>query len=262
MSEQTRLLDRIILPEGLPAKSIDFPWYGPTEHLAPNASTPLSKALKSKTNSALCTLAAGALLWSAQRLRYITGATPLFLVAEVMLLWEDDPRYYHHPGPSPKPATITDAYHATAALFRQAAGIIVKSPGNHISSPPIQDVENIFALTRHVIGEDWIPAFRDWTVNALAVLDQLAPNPHQDFTSRHDYESDADWEAHKALNMGPPIAIEVLNHPPGTIDPVQSSALYRNFMLAVQPKENRYLATPELMISLGFPGKPYVPKAR
>lgn len=261
MSEQTRLLDRIALPEGLPSKTIEFSWHGPTAHLAPITATPLSKALKGKTNSALCTLAVGSILWSAERLRNVTSATPLFLIAEVILLWEDDPRYFHHPGPSPKPETITDAYQAVSALFRQAAGIVAKSPGSHLSDPPIQDVENIFALTRHVLGEAWIPAFRVWTQRSIAALEKIAPNPHQDFKSRYDFDSEAAWEAHKALNMGPPIAIEACNAG-ADLTPEQSTALYREFMLGVVPGANRYLASPELLKAKGFPGTPYVPRSR
>lgn len=262
MTKTTRLLDRVHLPDGLPARSVSFDWDGPGEHFAPLNATPLSKALKGKTNSALCTLCAGALVWGARRLEMVTEASPAYLIAEVLLLWEDDPRYYHHPGPASGPRPSGPAYEAIVDMFRETTSIFKDSPGRHVSDPPIQTVENVFSVVRQVLGPDWIDPFRSWTQQALAKLDQLAPNPHQDFTGRFDYDSEEEWEAHKALNMGRPIAVEVLNPGGETWTVERSDACYRDFMTSVKPAENRYLATPALMRDLGFSGTPYQPKAR
>jgi hypothetical protein len=262
MTTSTRLLDRLILPKDLPAKNVDFEWNGPGLHFAPLNATPLSKALMGKTNSALCTLCAGALVWGARRLEMVTEASPAYLIAEALLLWEDDPRYYHHPGPSSGTRPSGQAYEAIVDLFRETTSIFKDSPGRHISDPPVQTVENVFSVVRQVLGPDWIDPFRKWTTQAIAKLDLLAVNTHQDFTGRFDHESEQAWEVHKALNMGRPIAIEVLN--PGDVrwDSLHSDNVYGDFMTSVDWQQNRYLASPEHMTSLGFPGTPYNPKAR
>ncbi|MFO1203021.1 MAG: hypothetical protein U1E58_10355 [Tabrizicola sp.] len=261
MTVRASFLRRLDLPEDLPAKSVEFEWHGMAEHLAPINATPLAKALMKKTNSALLTLGAGCLLWAEKRLRFVTDAEPLALIAEVTLLWEDSPHYYHHPGPRPAPTLKTPQYEAVVALFYQTTSIFKTAVGRHISHPPVQTIENLFALTRHVLGEEWTPAFREWTKQAIATMNRLAPNPHQDFRDRFDFDSDEEWEAYKALNMGRPIAIEACN-PGSDLSNEQSDALYLDFMLEADPAENRYLALPDLMESRGFSGTPYRPRSR
>ena len=261
VSGGTGLSARLDLPSGLPTKTLDFEWNGMGFHLAPDGATPLSRALMKKTNSALCTLGAGCLLWSAKRLEFIADVQPLLSIAEVLLLWEDDPRYYHHPGelPDPDPAPVT--YDVVNALFYQTSKIMEEFPNDHISDPPVQTVENLFALTRHILGEEWTPSFRSWTKRALATMERLAQNPHQDFRDRFDFESDAEFAAYTALNMGRPIAIEVCNQ--GLEFSVEmSDAAYLDFMMSVKREENCYLATPEMMRVAGFVGEPFVPRLR
>jgi hypothetical protein len=255
------LMDRLILPSGLPARKVDFEWRGMDAHLAPDSGTPLHKALLGKTNSALCTLGAGCLLWSASRLERLADVGPLVAMAEVLLLWEDDPRYYHHPGESPRPATVTAAYEAVVALFYQASTILEEFPDEHDSDPPTRAILNLFALSRQILGEDWIDAYRTWTKQALKTMDRIAPNPHQTFEDRFDFDSDEEYEAFIVLNMGPPVAIEACNEG-ANLSPEQSAALYRDFMLGVVPGANRYLASPELLKAKGFPGTPYTPRSR
>lgn len=262
MAAGTRLLTHLKLPSDLPASSVDFKWYGPGEHFAPDEATKLSGSLKGKTNCALCTLCAGALVWGARRLENVTDSSVAYLVAEVLLLWEDDPLYYQHPGPSPGPKPSGPAYEAVVDMFRETSTIFKDSPGAHISDPPIQAVENVFSVVSHVLGPEWREPFEQWTAQAIARLDAFAPNPHQDFSHRFDHPSQAAWEAHKAKNMGSPIPLDILNPQDEAWSTQQAKEFYRSFMAAANPTENRYLGTPERMLALGFSGKPYVPKVR
>jgi hypothetical protein len=255
------LIDRLVFPPELPAQRVDFEWHGMEAHEAPDSGTPLHKALLKKTNSALCTLGAGCLLWSAKRLERLEDVGPLVAMAEVLLLWEDDPRYYHHPGEMDEPANVSVTYDVVDALFYHASTILEKFPDEHDSDPPIRAIVNLFALSRHIMGKEWIDTYRTWTKQAVKTMDRIAPNPHQTFEGRFDFDSDEAYETFIVQNMGPPVAIEACN--PGTdITPEQSTALYRDFMLGVVPGANRYLASPELLKAKGFPGTPYIPRPR
>lgn len=115
---------------------------------------------------------------------------------------------------------------------------------------------------RQVLGPDWIDPFRSWTQQALAKLDQLTPNPHQDFTGRFDYDSRGGMGGAQGLEHGLSDCRRGAESGGETWTVERSDACYRDFMTSVKPAENRYLATPALMRDLGFSGTPYQPKAR
>src|SRR3954468_13450222 len=94
-----RLLNTLAFPPGIEAAMVEFDWLGPDQHLAPTNATPLSRALKGKTNCALVVLMAGCLLWTAKRLSKLTDTEPCVYMAETLLCWQSDPRYYDRDGP-------------------------------------------------------------------------------------------------------------------------------------------------------------------
>src|SRR5690606_4069924 len=256
MTATPPLTERLILPEGLAASSFPDDWKGPKAHLAPTKSTPMGKALMGKTNSALCTLGAGALLWAAGRLAAVADVRPLNDMAETLLLWERDPRYYHRIGPRHLQEAVPAPREAVETLCAKTTAIFKDSPGKHISDPPVQTIEDLISVTRFLLGPDSLAAFRTWVTTAIATFDRIAANPHQDFRGRFDFGSVAEWEAHKAQNMGPPLPIEACNVG-CDLGPEACAALYHDFARSVDPVANIYLAPAEVMAELGFAGAPY-----
>lgn len=257
----TKLLTLPLAPEGLAAKSVEFDWKGPQAHLAPTKATPLAKALMGKTNCALYVLLCGSLVWAARRLEFVAETKPLLQMAEALLCYQDDPRYFAEDGPSHLTVALPPAQEAVETLCYETSAIFMATPGRHASRPPIQAVENVVSVTRHVLGPDWQKAFRKWVTESVAKLDVIAPNTHQDFRGRFDFGSVEDWEAYKALNMGPPLPLDVLVVD-GPTDAADRSRSFATFISAVESSGNPYLASSEVMLGLGFVGTPYEPRVR
>jgi hypothetical protein len=250
-----------LVPEGLASKSVDFDWKGPQAHLAPTKATPLAKALMGKTNCGLYVLVSGTLVWAARRLEFVADIRPLLQMAEMLLCYQDDPRYFAEDGPSHLTRPLPPAQEAVETLCYETSAIFMATPGRHASRPPIQAVENVASVTRFVLGPDGQKSFRKWMTDAIARLDGIAPNPHQDFRSRYDFGSAEEWEAYKQLNMGPPLPLDVLVQ--GDVsDAAVCATRFGQFLAQVDPSTNPYLASTETMLGLGFVGTPYRPRKR
>ena len=178
-------------------------------HLAPIGATPLSKALKGKTNCALAALIAASLVWSARRLRLLTDTSPCLWVAETVLCWQSDPLYFNRNFAKQFIRPMPEVREAMAvALCRETSALFMVSPGSALTDPRIQIAENVIALTRHVLGPFEAP-LRTSLKAVIRRLDALAPNPYQDFRGAFDFDSDAEYLEYKRRNMGPPLPIEV-----------------------------------------------------
>lgn len=257
----TSLLALPLVPDGIAAKSIDFDWKGPQAHLAPTRATPLGKALMGKTNCGLYVLLSGTLVWAARRLEFVADIRPLLQMAETLLCYQDDPRYFAEDGPSHLTSPLPPAQEAVETLCYETSAIFMATPGRHASRPPIQAVENVASVTRFVLGSDGQKPFRKWMTDSIARLDEIAPNPHQDFRSRYDFGSAEEWEAYKILNMGEPLPLDVLL-PGGASDPAGRAERFARFLASVDSSTNPYLASAETMLALGFVGTPYQARKR
>jgi len=255
-----KLLTLPLTPEGLAAQSVGFEWRGPQAYLAPTRATPLAKALMGKTNCGLYVLLCGSLVWAARRLEFVANTKPLLQMAEALLCYQDDPRYFAENGPSHLTSPLPPAQEAVETLCYETSAIFMETPGRHSSRPPVQAVENVVSVTRHILGPDWQKAFRTWVTDSIATLNAVAPNPHQDFRSRYDFGSAEDWDAYKRLNMGRPLPLDVLV-PGESHDPGELSRRFAAFLAEVRPAENPYLVPAEAMLALGFVGQPYQPRA-
>jgi hypothetical protein len=255
------LLALPIVPEGLAAKSVDFDWKGPGAHLAPTKATPLAKALMGKTNCGLYVLMSGTLVWAARRLEFVADIRPVLQMAEALLCYQDDPRYFAEDGPSHLTSPLPAAQEAVETLCYETSAVFMATPGRHASRPPIQAVENVVSVARFVLGSDGQKSFRKWLTDSIARLDAIAPNPHQDFRSRYDFGSAEDWEAYKALNMGPPLPLDALASG-DALGPEGLADQFARFLTSVDPSGNPYLASAETMLALGFVGAPYQPRKR
>lgn len=257
MSESSdRLLRALPFPAGIEAGSVTFDWQGPDAHLAPLSATPLSEALKGKTNCGLVLLLAGSLLWTARRLARLTDAAPCVYAAETLLCWQSSPLYYDPDGPKQFQRPMPVQREAAMTVCRKAAAIFMISPGRHIADPPIQLTENVIALTRFILGPELENPFRDWVRAVIDRLNALAPNPWQDFRGRFDFATEEEYLAHKARNMGEPLPIEVAN-PETPVDPAALPALYDAFLERVDWAANPYLRSPDALREAGFSGTPY-----
>ncbi|HEY6919906.1 MAG TPA: hypothetical protein VI412_11620 [Tabrizicola sp.] len=255
------LLALPVAPDGIAARSVDFDWKGPQAHLAPTKATPLAKALMGKTNCGLYVLLADTLVWAARRLEFVAEIRPLLQMAEALLCYQDDPRYFAEDGPSHLTSPLPPAQEAVETLCYETSAIFMATPGRHASRPPIQAVENVVSVTRLVLGSDAVKPFRKWITDSVARLDSIAPNEHQDFRSRYDFGSVEDWEAYKTLNMGLPLPPDVLSLQE-TGAPSDLADGFARYLRSVEPATNPYLASAETMLAQGFMGTPYQPRTR
>jgi hypothetical protein len=235
------MFSRLPIPDFLRASSFDIKWRGADAYIAPTTMTPLQRALAGKTNAGMITLIAGCALLAARRLELVADTNRLHYLAEVLLCFESDPRWYSGYR-RPKSATPPPpAEQAVSAIFTRATGVFQQTPGRHSSFPPIQAAKNVVALLDVVLGAEHRDFLRKFLDQSIQRLNQFAPNPEQVFTTRSAYETEEEWEQVKRRNFGPPVPIEVLDMSKG-LSPEALQPLYAEFLSTADPGRNPYLS--------------------
>ncbi|MCX7888213.1 MAG: hypothetical protein N2422_00600 [Rhodobacteraceae bacterium] len=244
------LLESFGLPEGLSVAPLDFKWEGPDAHLAPTRVTPLSRALHNKTGAALFVLCAGSLLWAARRLENHADVTPAVANAEVLFCYQADARYFSLDGPAHLKSKLPVAREVIETLCYETSGIFFEVAGEHSPRPPITAVENVISVTRHVIGQQFLPSFRSWVSDMLGQLARIAANPRDEFLTVHDFDGEDAYQDYVRRNVGHPFPPSVLNVGPDR--PAEDYvAEFRAYLPTVDWRSNPYLAPPDVMMGLG-----------
>lgn len=246
------LLKVSFLPSDLPALALDIKWRGPESHLAPSRKTPLSKALMGKTNCGLFVLAAACLIWAAQRLKLVADVNPLLCTAEALLCYQSDAAYFNRDGPTHLNGHLPLQREIVETLCYETSAIFQEIPGEHSSDPPIQAVETIIFLTRHILGPEWLEPFKDWVKTTIARLDRVAQNHFQTFQSIFDFETEEEFVTHLRNNVGNPLPLTVCGDGPDR-DSKQYRLEFEEFMQGVDWSSNPYLSSPEVIQALGLP---------
>jgi hypothetical protein len=246
-----RLAEEVIrtlpIPSSVASAKLTGKWRGASSHCGPDGMSPLKKELAFLHNAANYTLASGALLWSAARLRAMTDVTPLLDIAEALFAFQHDPSWLRMPrrsanrpfvDPDDLPRPVSTVGHFAASVRGDYACNGGHWPAGRMFGFPAECI----TLTRHNLPKDALKPFDLWTKKVIARLDGIATFD----------EDDPDLDATKPVQqrkwaakvMGKPI-------PPSILDlscepnPKTFAAEWKSVLARLDWKKNPYLARPK-----------------
>lgn len=253
---QDQFYSLIDLPAGLDQPPHGILWEGRDKHLAPTRDTPLKRAVLGRTNNALSLIIAASMIWAAKRLSLKGDVTKVLRVAEATLCWQASPRYFNDDSPyffgDPGLGLVERITETVAA---KGTTDFQRAPGRHHPLPPLQDVADMVALTRHVLGERFDPAYKDWLRGLIDRLGGVAPRPGAPDDVWPELGT-ADYATRLSGVVGQPLPPEAANMA-RPFDPGERAALYSAFLRQVDWASNPYLNPPDKMKALGFDAEPY-----
>ena len=251
--------DTVGVPSGVALSRADFEWEGPDEHLSPVRETPLKNALYGKTNCGLVLISAATLIWAARTMHNLANVSPCIHMAEALLCWQADPRYYDISAPAYPEDDDDEDYvedEVVETFCVEATSFFMASPGEHTADPEIEATANLICLTRHILDPTPRKLYKAWLKSLIRRLDEIAPNPAQTFMSISDFASPEEFAAYERKNMGEPLPLEAANMS-REYSPASGHDLFQTFLRDVDWRTNPNLSSPEDMVALGFVGTPY-----
>ena len=249
-------------PSYIPADLVDAPidcrWDGAQAHIGPvEVVTPLMKHLGRGTGLAQVAMCAGVLLWMTWRLKTLADVDHNLELAEAAFAYSIDWRYLNvdagPKGKAPDQPPALSASKKVNSLVRRA--LDAQTHWNSFYTPVGETfhaanvVEHIMPKSRRADFDAWLTAMSD-RMHAHFPLPDM---PARDIST---FDSKAAAWAYRAPRRGVAVPPQLLD-PSFDYDPAQREDLLREFLSGLDRGRNRYLRSPEDMLSLGFEGQPY-----
>lgn len=233
------------IPADLAARKLTGPWRGASYHCGPDGMSPLKKQLVLLTNAAHYTLASGALVWSAARLRALADVTPLLDIAEALFAFQQDAAYFRPPrraasapfvDPDELPRPTSTVAHLVASVRTEHA----VSGGRWPAGRMFGFSAEVLVLTRFNLPKDLHKPFDSWTKKMIGRLDELATVEDDDPPTTTP-EQKRRW-ATKVMGKPLPPSVLDLSREPRT---KTFGSEWKRVLANLDWKSNRYLDKPK-----------------
>ena len=144
----------------------------------------------------------------------LADVSPCIHMAEALLCWQADPRYYDFNSPWFMEDSDEEVYvedEVVDTFCEKATAFFMASPGNHIASPNVEATADLICLARHILDPTPCRLYKSWLEGLIARLNKIVPNTAQTFKSRDDFDTTGDYQAYVRQNMGAPLPLEAAN---------------------------------------------------
>lgn len=252
-----RLIGMMDIPEGLSAMPVKGKWNGVYKHTGSDSYTPLKRSLAGKHVSGLYTILSGALIWMSARISGREDTRVMDELAEALFCYQQDPLYYCSSDVRPKRDDIDAANQFLGPiLYVRYEWFDHRMRSNETWGvyPPHNMIGKFLELARYVIGRDTKDTFDSWVKETIERMNILVPFPgHFSMPTKYTLE---ERPLLAQTSMGPPLPPHVLDRS-ATPNPKDFPAQCKEFLTSVDWKNNRFLRSPEEMITMGAAFEPY-----